>query len=160
MHTMPVFSPRERPSRMHHRKGKNGSSGTAAVGKSIGRRESGMEAMARYLNKKPLCLQYNVPNSTYARKHYAPGAKRKEQSFIVVILCGIARLMQWAAVGFQQAAVDFLVKPAHELFPDEFPEQCFQSSFYRNPIQMRKRPVKRAIVRRTDVSRMLQSINF
>ncbi|ULT86248.1 hypothetical protein L3Y34_006139 [Caenorhabditis briggsae] len=150
---------------MHHRKGKNGSSNcNAAVGKSIGRRESGMEAMARkfvrYLNKKPLCLQYNVPNSAYARKHFAAGVKRKEQSFIVVILCGIARLMQWAAVGIQQATVDFLLKPAHELFPDEFPEQCFQSSFYRNPIQLRKRPVKRAIVRRSDVSRMLHSINF
>lgn len=36
-----------RPSRMHHRKGKNGSSGNAAVGKSIGRRESGMEAMTK-----------------------------------------------------------------------------------------------------------------
>lgn len=31
--------------------------------------------------------------------------------------------MQWAAVEFQQAAVDFLVKPAHELFPDELPNQ-------------------------------------
>ncbi|CCD64099.1 uncharacterized protein CELE_F41E6.7 [Caenorhabditis elegans] len=163
MHTMPIFSQRERssrPSRMHHRKGKNGSSGNAAVGKSIGRRESGMEAMTklRYLNKKPLCLQYNVPTS-YGRKHYAPGAKRREQSFIVVILCGIARLMQWAAVEFQQAAVDFLVKPAHELFPDELPNQCFQSSFYRSPLQLKKRPGKRAIVRRSDVSRMLQSLD-
>lgn len=93
----------------------------------------------RYLNKKPLCLQYNVPNSAYARRHSTSGSKRKErkldgrgltstdsqlsESFIVVILCGIARLVQWAAVGFQQAAVDFLVKPAHELFPDEFQNQ-------------------------------------
>ncbi|CAI2353285.1 unnamed protein product [Caenorhabditis sp. 36 PRJEB53466] len=159
MHTKAAFSQRDRSSRMHHRKQKNGNA--AAVGKSIGRRESGMEAMARlrYLNKKPLCLQYNVPNSAYARRHSAQGTKRKEQSFIVVILCGIAKLVQWAAVGFQQAAVDFLVKPAHELFPDEFPNQCFQTNFYRNPIQLRKKPAKRAIVRRTDVSRMLQSID-
>ncbi|CAD6197072.1 unnamed protein product [Caenorhabditis auriculariae] len=142
---------------MHHRKQKNTSHGN--VGKSIGRKESGIEAMARlrYLNKKPLCLQYNVQNSYYAKRNAHYSVKRREQSFIVVIFYGICKLVQWAVATAQKAAVDFLTKPAHELFPF-VPEdgETSEGSLPTESAQITKKKLKRSNAMRRDVARMLQ----
>ncbi|CAB3396537.1 unnamed protein product [Caenorhabditis bovis] len=147
---------------MHHRKQKSSANTFGALGKSVARKENGMETMAklRYLNKKPLCLQYNFASSSnYARK-YSPHAKRREQSFLVVILHGLCRLVQWAAKNLQKATVDFLVKPAHELYPVQNPNAL--NNFIQNETrqQLKRKPQKRTSFRRSDLARMMSSIDY
>ncbi|PAV60528.1 hypothetical protein WR25_25537 [Diploscapter pachys] len=102
----------------------------------------------RYLNKKPLCLQYAITNPSYARKHHYSGSKRKEPSFIMIILIGLCRLVVWLVVNAHKSLLDFLLKPADELFPSEY--DCRQESHnvtYPTPIPIR-RPRRCGLMRR------------
>ncbi|CAJ0960679.1 unnamed protein product, partial [Mesorhabditis belari] len=64
----------------------------------------------RFLNKKPLCLQYNL---AAGRKALAK-AKRREPSLVYAFVVGAVSLMKWILETAQREVTDFLLKPVDE----------------------------------------------
>ncbi|CAI4225149.1 unnamed protein product [Auanema sp. JU1783] len=100
---------------MHHRRQKTVSSPNSS---SKGQRDSGYESMQRlrYLNKKPLCLQYNMLGG-YAKRNSMYKPKRKEEALIIAIAIGLVKLLIWLAAFIKKELWNFLTKPAEQLFP-------------------------------------------